>query len=292
MVLEDPRFAELADKIALSFAVTMYFRSPLYAIREPLIACYDDYLARAEKELRWYGDSKINRIRKATPDLLRLPAEQLHLELPPNSDFLWHAHGGKAKDSAGSYSMNGASRSRAHELSLLRCAFPLEHFVAKWADALDLTLKWARTVPVFHGYAGLSFSESEMDYQVYRPLVKVGAFRYLGLEVEQLSVTSFVTADAIKSVNWLTFLSNTFVERLGGFDVLRRRLSSEIGIHAVLNGVVIQAGPEPGAGDVNAGETLPLYREVARALKPIRTTKQLLARFSEEENAGWLARFD
>jgi hypothetical protein len=61
---------------------------------------------------------------------------------------------------------------------------------------------------------------------------------------------------------------------------------------------MIQAGPAPGAGDLNAGDRLPLYREVSRALKPIRTTYHPKLGYEREGGFGeagtnaWLARFD
>jgi hypothetical protein len=58
---------------------------------------------------------------------------------------------------------------------------------------------------------------------------------------------------------------------------------------------MIQAGPEPGLGDVNAGDRLPAYREVHRALTPVRSSNHWALgnrAFWKDETRRWMSRFD
>jgi len=100
----------------------------------------------------------------------------------------------------------------------------------------------------------------------------------------------------ISNVSWLTLLGREFVERKGGREAIERALvalSPDIVVHPLGAGVCIQAGPLPQIGDVNRGDQLPLYHQVGRYLKDLRSTDppwQLdgLADDTEE----WYARFD
>ena len=59
---------------------------------------------------------------------------------------------------------------------------------------------------------------------------------------------------------------------------------------------MLQAGAEPDFGDVNTGETLPLYREVGLALKSLLIPADVLGPWNSiggaENTRDWLHRFD
>lgn len=57
-------------------------------------------------------------------------------------------------------------------------------------------------------------------------------------------------------------------------------------IHDYGTGVIIQAGPAPSLGDVNAGDHLPLYRAVAKRLKKLRPREPLPMIFSDRDSSG------
>ena len=122
------------------------------------------------------------------------------------------------------------------------------------------------------------------------------AMRFSGVEVEdEGGGTAISCTDCIKGVNWLTLLAWSFVERLGGKAALRAKLSEAIELHDLPAGLMIQAGPSPGLGDVNAGERLPLYREVHRALTSIRSFDHCPfggRAFGLNATRRWMSRFD
>ncbi len=103
------------------------------------------------------------------------------------------------------------------------------------------------------------------------------AKRFRGLEIDFPFIHAIFLEEkpAIKGINWLTILGETWVTKLGGATALRARLSNEIAFHPYAGGVVIQAGDKPLFGDVNASEPMPRYEEVARALKPTATERKI-----------------
>ena len=133
--------------------------------------------------------------------------------------------------------------------------------------------------------------------------IYVTSRRFIGIDVAAPSdfdrfVPFVATAQptCIKGVNWLTFLDQDLFMRAGGENKLAGRFSKEVTIHELPNGIMIQAGPEPNFGDVNTGETLPLYREVGEALKSLLIPSDVLGPWNSiggtENTRDWLHRFD
>lgn len=104
--------------------------------------------------------------------------------------------------------------------------------------------------------------------------------------------------NGLKTVNWLTAISNEMVGTLGGKAQLSTSLPQDVQIHEVEGGLVFQAGPEPRLGNTNEGDTLPLYRAVDALLKPLRDVRAREAKsFVVDGDTGtasprWYARFE
>jgi hypothetical protein len=96
--------------------------------------------------------------------------------------------------------------------------------------------------------------------------------------------------------NWLTLLHPSYVEQLGGAEGFPRleQLGLGIELHHWPEGLLIQAGPRPLLGDVNAGESVEAYRAVARVLRPLRAPgpHTWIDKRPREEADEWYARFD
>ncbi|WP_425532491.1 type VI immunity family protein [Agrobacterium cavarae] len=103
----------------------------------------------------------------------------------------------------------------------------------------------------------------------------------------------------IKSINWLTILSDKIVERLGGRQVLEAKLASSCPVFNFNGGVIVQAGDEPQLGDNNRRIVLDDYRRVSGALKMVRFEDYKLGLIAlpepydnMEETLSWIRRFD
>jgi len=182
-------------------------------------------------------------------------------------------------------------------LGYVRLLLPLE-FVADRGDALvALALRAADRLRFASGSGGYAVN-MDSDYQSQHPTGPVYAVsrRFRGIDFGTPNLLARFHAHGIKSVNWLTFLGEPYVTRLGGLATLKAALGAEITVHELRHGVMIQAGPAPGLGDVNRQERLPLYHRVGRVLAPVRFTQEVFKRYNEvgggDNTAEWLARFD
>ena len=297
---------------ALSLALAIYFRPAPDEFRNGVALALEEFLAEREPNLCWYADEDLGRLRPATKKRLRRPVERLRSS-KPMPFYAWTMFEGETYESAGATSCSGMVRDplawhvsmreiESRHLCFLRASFPVESAgdVAGRDRFLERLVRWAGQLPFVHGYGGLAINQPEATdvRQLQSKGVYEMARRHPGYEVDDCGGTVLVAGDAIKGVNWLTLISARFVERLGGAAALRGRFSGSIALHEVSGGLLIQAGPAPEAGDSEQGDLLPLYREVARALAPVRlaTHPSLgpaeLGSFGPEGTARWLRRFD
>jgi hypothetical protein len=297
----DDLIAVANTKTVISMAITMYLRNPMYPYREGVIYCLEQFLEQAEPHLAWYADAENGRFRKAKPALLRYPIKRLNDAERTEVGFSWIMYGGEEHDHASPWEFHGSTPSYDTRWSFIRATFPVQSFLADPLSFVRLVKGWADRLPVVHGYGGFALNESVVDGKRQRNsrYVFAVAQRFPGLEVEDTLGTAMKCIDWIKGVNWLTLLGEDFVQQLGGVDQLRSKLGPDIHLYPIASGgQIIQAGDRPGVGDVNAGERLPAYRDVARILKPIRAITHPALGFSEFGSFGetgtekWLRRFD
>ena len=102
--------------------------------------------------------------------------------------------------------------------------------------------------------------------------------RFPGLNaLGSLALMSHDFNKAMYSINWLSFVSDDLLEKLGGREAVRRQVQASQYLSAgdVGNCLGIRAGDFPGLGDMDKGLTLPAFGEAARLLKPIRAKSRL-----------------
>ncbi|QSQ18727.1 DUF3396 domain-containing protein [Pyxidicoccus parkwayensis] len=158
----------------------------------------------------------------------------------------------------------------------------------------ELALELATSLPFTSGYASLVFSRGEQPVSVARQINKL-CFRYPGVDVLEHPV-SWDIGTRIPGAYWLTFLGQPVLGELGGAERLRARLSSPGTTVQELPGdrTVVTLGQWPEAGDLEAGENLPAYRELARVLEPwlYRTSSTRFdPDFPPEDKLRWERRF-
>jgi hypothetical protein len=157
-----------------------------------------------------------------------------------------------------------------------------------WRQFVDHVRTSLDRTPFDQAYGGYSHSEVDgCNSRLRRQLAQ----RFLGIDFDEISATTRSASQGIRSVSWLTCLSNQLVDRLGGRSVLAR-LPSDVIVHELGTGVLLALGNAPTLGDVNTGETMELYREVSRVLMPIRNLDPWNWTNDMGETAAWYKRFD
>jgi len=133
--------------------------------------------------------------------------------------------------------------------------------------------------------------------------------KYPGLDCGRSIGDANEYPDGMGAVNWLTWVSDKLLQRIGGREAARTKLrgqpgSDQVKVAELDWGLLFQAGMPPGLGDNSDLGTLPAYQALARALKPLRAPKARGFAKSQEalnadddergnnEKRAWVARFD
>ena len=172
-------------------------------------------------------------------------------------------------------------------------------FVEKSAGPFsDLARRVAQKLKFSSGLGGYSLNWNrvgELAHEAKKDIYVISQ-RHPGIDIPDSLGDTRAISQGIKCVNWLTFLDEGYVERLGGAGRLRKELSDEVVLTTLTNGIVIQAGPQPETGDVNLRQTLPLYHNVGKAVAKLRAKDHSAfipdPKNPERATEKWLARFD
>lgn len=298
---DDPKKLQkwAGTKLSLSLALTLYFKPPPRRYADGMLDVYKRFLEICEPRLTWFADETGKRYREAKADVLRIPFDRVSQALDNGKTYTWGAFAGKHHRHAAPFQFFGflePDEYRQGDIGFLRAAFGVDSYKEDFGRFVALVKELSALAPVFHGTAGFSFSESMVDVQAQanEPYKIAAAAHFAGVEVEEPLATSLSCQKAIKGINWLTMIDASFVKQLGGEKTLRALLSEAITLHRMPWGLMLQAGPAPGLGVVNMGETLPLYREVNKALRSVRVAvhQNLGVLFDEAHTRRWIGRFD
>lgn len=176
-------------------------------------------------------------------------------------------------------------------VSVLYVRLPTAFLVERGAERVRaLALELAEELPFNSGYVdfvlcsdGFRLGEA---LQLIRP-------RYPGvhltLDRARLRMNTWV-----EGVHWMNFLGEPVLGKLGGVPGLRAHLGLPGITLQEMSGdrVLITLGAQPEAGDVEAGQTLPLHRALARLLAPYLYRSDMDGLFPvTEELLRWERRF-
>lgn len=154
-------------------------------------------------------------------------------------------------------------------VSVLRMTLPLEYLETQGAARVrELVVEMASRLPFASGHAGLALDIAYPRWErldLLWPLI----FRHPGFDIRDATVRDNM-GTRVDGIHWLNFLGQPVLEEFGGVAGLRGRLkSSSISVEPMDGArALVSLGPEPEAGDLTRGQTLPAYRELARLFAP------------------------
>jgi hypothetical protein len=157
----------------------------------------------------------------------------------------------------------------------------------------ELALELAGELPFTSGHAGLCFNFPESVLGTTGAIREL-SFRHPGLDIAGLHFGSLSIGTRVNGVHWLNFLGQPVLRELGGPEGLRARLHSPgTLVEDMKNGrALVTLGAWPEAGDLEKGETLPAYQELARVLEPwLYLGRGAWSGFSDEDMRRWERRF-
>ena len=175
-------------------------------------------------------------------------------------------------DYHGRFSNNPGPFAKHHPgmVSKVTCLLPTEYMEEHGPGRVrELAMEMASSLPFCTGYTGLAFSYDTGMISAHDEVRRL-CFRHPGMDVSNMESISTDIGTQVRGATWLTFLGPPVLEELGGATALRALLQTPGTTVQEMEGqrAVVTLGPWPEAGDLEKGQTLPAYRELARVLEP------------------------
>jgi hypothetical protein len=261
----------------IGLRLSFYFRRLGEAdLRKPLAACIQHYLALAGDRIQLYAFANDRKFRKLKPGQ-HIEVQKFQEMIDPESDFNFEASAtevGIAQHWSISV-MSSRIKFSEDELGYFLAYLPftaLEN--APPRSFTKLFLQICNALAVEHAYGGLGwvlpFDPSGRRAALELPLLGEQAMRFCALDVDDPNGTLIHCKQGIKSINWLTAVSNRLLERMDGADSVLRMAGHGVESHPYGNGMVFQAGSSPQIGDTVQGVIPQAYLALGKALKPLR----------------------
>lgn len=278
---------------------TLFFEGAhLPEVRDAIHACFESFVDQVEPPLTWL-------FREDPPEG---PSKQAYAKAPPLKTMLarldpddavsFHYTSGVKAQDAGPWEFQvvGQPAWRAAMggwgLCGLRFCVPNIFLDENPGRFERLFVEFARHLRAVHGYAGHSLVLSAIRYDENQAFETHLVSQFRGFDAGNLVAATVNAHLGIKTVGWLTAISQAYLEKVGGENELRSELPRDwFRLVDYGEGVVIQAGPTPEAAP--AAEPMPARLVLPdMLLRPLRTPTVRLHYASAESEPrllGWAA---
>lgn len=181
----------------------------------------------------------------------------------------------------------------------LQVVIPMDVLQRDGADIVAGTfLSMASHFPaLLAGTAGFIFHRS--PYKFNALIEQMGALsrRFQVVEITAARQLAYLAPLGVPTVNWLTFIGQQHLDRLGGAQALRTALGARFDLRDLPGGLAIRAGKQPGLGDRHSSDNdeLFLLRDLSECIHAIQSFDLPLElhglKFDEDRTAEYLQRF-
>ncbi len=286
----------------MGMLVTLYFEEPHdKKLRLAVGQCIEEYYNLVKSQLKWVGSEALGTYKLNNYTLPSMAS--LINPLDEYDPFELIMTGADKIQQASAYNLKTLlENKRSYKLiGYLSVTFPME-FLAQQPSGFfqRLVHDWCQRLSPYHGYAGLGLIRSAeyASAKAAGPLLFPLVRRFPGLEIDMPLSHSRLCVDGIKGVNWLTILSDTFLQKLGGQAALQSKLDEEFLFYDYPGGTMIQSGELPQIGDMEQNNIPEHYQKLYRLVKPVQAEyKDSIMRTPEDVDARefaqqWLHRFE
>ncbi|MCK9736603.1 type VI immunity family protein [Pseudomonas syringae] len=286
---------------------TLFFNDAhLPEVREAICSCFDEYEALAKEHMTWLW-------REEPPDgpdkfaYAKAPSMRTMVKRMKENDMTAFCYtSGKQAHDAGDWEFyisglrGWEAKMGSWGASVLRFSVPLLYVEENLIAFQAMFVSFARRLKAIHGYGGHGLVLSAVRVSDNQPFEAMLADKLNGLDVGRPLGASETADKGIKTVSWLTALSNEWLEKIGGIGEIQAELPMDwFALYDYGSGLVIQSGPIPEAAPTDQPKPARLVLP-NRLLKAIRAPKVSLhnpSKNGEPRITGWsaeqwLKRFD
>ena len=252
--------------------------------KEAVLRIYDDYMSLYGKRIRWTTNPSTGSWKK----LKSGPADYLqpHDWIPDSQNgYRMVFHGGEKKTDATDLTFYAAAKREdqvlSKDLSMIHCRFPMGDIFEGKVILPEIAQRWCSWLRPLHGHGGLGLGRSfgyenqalswstETDMLLRMPGLQLwGVTEGMGFPQRQEGLYN-----GPRCADWLLSLSDTFLDKLGGLDGIKKNMADGLLLYPYEGGAVLQAGPLPNTGSTEYDICLNYYEQLGRLIEPVRAKK-------------------
>ena len=249
--------------------------------KEAVLRIFEEYVALYGSRLRWTTNPQTGSFKKLShgQNSYAVPGDWL-LQMPQKQGYEFLYHGGRKNTDASDLVFLAMARPdygvADHDLSRIFCRFPLTDVLEKRMDMVTLLRRWGSLLKPHHGRCGISLGKSfgYEDGAKTREKETEALLRFSGLQTVDIldSLYDKETGglyDGPLCPGWLVLIADAFVEKLGGFEAVQRKMSP-FPAHAYEGGALLQTGESPCPGGPGQAKGLEGYYHMGKVIDPIR----------------------
>lgn len=285
----------------LGLGLTIFFPRPFCDVRDVMWDLWQKFIVMVGKEkLTWARLGGGNRSREVNASTFRTIESWLTGKKDYGKNCWISIHNGPM-DCLGKYSFEleglGNPGEDEEDVGYLDMRFPVELLDSMNGPSLaEQLVSLVAKLPFYSGVGGFVFHRSPYKFDASIGKMAALSMRFEGVEISASHREAYWAARGLVSVNWITLLGDGLVSKLGGHNVLSKKLPVGCDVYSLDHGVAVRSGDLPLLGDKNTGkDELKLWRNVYQVLKPIQFVDSIYEfdpfEFDGERTAEWLQRF-
>lgn len=271
-----PQYFELHEEgvrlTSLVLATTVFFDGSMREHADDLLAAWNGYRSWCPQEsMNFYSTETMSKHKAVTQRTFGMLKAWFAPGSPERSIISFEVKDGKTYDETPRWLFDIVGiEGDLEEPALLQIAVPYTTDPAVVGRLRVFTGALIERLDASHAVAGVALACSPYEEEAAQTFARAKSMRHRGVDIllrEADRVT--VGRDGVKGANWLTFIDQARVQRLGGEGEVRAALDPAIELTSINGGLLMQAGPAPAIGDENRRDRLPLYRNVFRVIEPL-----------------------
>lgn len=277
-------------KAIVAGEITFFFTS----LNAPgLIDAFGYAMGVVGPNIRWYRTESMSRPRRMTKAIEDLFGVWFDSNAKLRAEYELTLSSGDGPDIVGPWGLRfGVEPGLLPDVAgFFQINIPKEKVAERPDEFLIIARELADRIEFRSGMAGygVQYDEGELDDERDR-IIAAWCARYDGLDYREFAATAEFMGQAIKGVNWLTFIDKQFAHAIEDVSVVQ---SSPLVIaESTKHGLMLQAGLTPKLGDRNRREDMAAYREVYRLIEPVIVKDDLvLPGFDDGQSIKWIERF-
>ncbi|KAI5916444.1 MAG: DUF3396 domain-containing protein [Nitrospira sp.] len=257
---------------SLVLATTIFFDGSIREHGDDLLAAWSEYRDWCPPEsMNFYSTETMSKHKAVTQNTLGMLQAWFAPGSPERSIISFEVKDGKTFDETPRWLFDIVGiEGDLEEPSLFQITVPYATDPAVADRLRAFTCMMIGRLDASHAVAGVALACSPYEEETAQTFARARSMRHRGVDILLREADRVTVGRAgVKGANWLTFIDQGRVQRLGGEAGVRSALDPAVELTSINGGLLMRAGPTPAIGDENRRDRLPLYRSVFRVIEPL-----------------------